>query len=95
MNEIIQSLECNATNGKENFCYISKKRLEAIKKLSTIEDNEFKKLNKGIDELIKKYEYEENYFLSDKNYLNLDKEQYSRFRCLGEFIQDLKKLKGE
>lgn len=57
MNEIIQSLECNSTNGKENFCYISEARLKAIKQLSTIENKEWNYLNKGINELIKNYQY--------------------------------------
>ena len=40
MNEIIQSLEVNATNGTENFCYISEKKLNAIKELSKREQQE-------------------------------------------------------
>lgn len=44
MNEIIQNLEVNATNGKENFCYISEKQLKAMKELSKREAKENKQL---------------------------------------------------
>ena len=44
MNEIIQNLEVNATNGKENFCYISEKQLKAMKELSKRETKENKQL---------------------------------------------------
>ena len=44
MNEIIQNLEVNATNGKENFCYISEKQLKAMKEFSKREAKESKQL---------------------------------------------------
>ena len=44
MNDIIQNLEANATNGKENFCYISEKQLNAMKELSKKEAKEIKQL---------------------------------------------------
>lgn len=49
MNEIIQSLEANATNGKENFCYISETKLNAIKELSKKEQQENQSLKDGIE----------------------------------------------
>lgn len=48
MNEIIQSLKANATNGKENFCYISEKQLNAMKKLSKRETKENQQLKMQI-----------------------------------------------
>ena len=44
MNDIIQNLEVNATNGKENFRYISEKQLNAMKELSKREAKEIKQL---------------------------------------------------
>lgn len=52
MNEIIQSLETNATNGKENFCYISEDKLKALKELSEREYQE----NQQLKAKIKTYE---------------------------------------
>ena len=52
MNEIIQSLETNATNGKENFCYISEDKLKALKELSEREYQE----NQQLKEKKKTYE---------------------------------------
>ena len=43
MNEIIQNLEVNATNGYENFCYISENKLNALKELSKREKRELQK----------------------------------------------------
>ena len=54
MNDIIQDLEVNATNGKENFCYISEKQLKAMKELSKREAKENKQLKDNWNEL-KKY----------------------------------------
>jgi len=51
MNEIIQKLECEATSGKENFYYISEKRLNAIKELSKREQIEKEKLQRKNQEL--------------------------------------------
>lgn len=48
MNEIIQGLECDATNGKENFCGISEKKLEAIKELSKREHQEKEELKQAL-----------------------------------------------
>lgn len=51
MNDIIQNLEVNATNGKENFCYISEKQLKAMKELSKREAKESKQLKDNWNEL--------------------------------------------
>ena len=59
MNDIIQDLEVKATNGKENFCYISEKQLNAIKELSKRETKEIKQLqqeNKQLKEKVNKLE---------------------------------------
>jgi len=47
MNEIIQNLEADVTNGKENFCCISEKKLLAIKELSKRDYEEYKRTNKS------------------------------------------------
>lgn len=52
MNDIIQDLEINATNGKENFCYINEKQLNAMKELSERESKENKQLKEVIDKVI-------------------------------------------
>ena len=51
MNEIIQSLEANATNGYEQFCYIDEKMLEAMKELAKRENEEKVKLEHNWNEL--------------------------------------------
>lgn len=51
MNDIIQNLETNATNGKENFCYISEKQLNAMKELSKREAKENKQLKDNWNKL--------------------------------------------
>ena len=51
MNEIIQNLEANATNGYERFCYIDEKMLEAIKELAKRENEEKVKLEHNWNEL--------------------------------------------
>lgn len=51
MNDIIQNLETNATNGKENFCYISEKQLNAMKELSKREAKENKQLKEKVNKL--------------------------------------------
>lgn len=59
MNDIIQDLEVNATNGKENFCYISEKQLNAMKELYKREAKEIKQLqqeNKQLKEKVNKLE---------------------------------------
>ena len=48
MNEIIQSLETNATNGYENFCYISENKLNALKELSKKEAQENQQLKEKL-----------------------------------------------
>lgn len=51
MNDIIQDLEAKATNGKENFCYISEKQLNTIKELSKREAKEIKQLQQESKQL--------------------------------------------
>ena len=58
MNDIIQDLEVNATNGKENFCYISEKQLKAMKELSKREAKENKQLKDNWNKLKKDIAYE-------------------------------------
>lgn len=77
MNEIIQGLEVNATNGKENFCYISENMLNAMKELFKREEQDKENLIKWLEDNIKnckkyqKYLYEkENTKLVDKTYVN-------------------------
>lgn len=63
MNNIIQDLEVNATNGKENFCYISEKQLNAMKELYKREAKEIENLqqeNKQLKEKLDKYENPED-----------------------------------
>lgn len=49
MNEIIQNLEADVTNGKENFCYISETMLNALKELSKREYQENQELKKQLE----------------------------------------------
>lgn len=56
MNDIIQNLETNATNGKENFCYISEKQLNAMKELSKREAKENKQIKEIYKELFNTYQ---------------------------------------
>lgn len=51
MNEVIQNLKINATNGKENFCQISEKMLNAIKELSKREYEEMQQLKERVNTL--------------------------------------------
>lgn len=51
MNEVIQELEANATNSRENFCYISENKLLAMKELSKRDYEEYKKLKQENDRL--------------------------------------------
>lgn len=51
MNDIIQNLEANATSGRENFCYISEKQLNAMKELFKRETKENKHLKERIEYL--------------------------------------------
>ncbi len=70
MNDIIQDLEVNATNGKENFCYISEKQLKAMKELSKREAKENKQLKDNWNKL-KEYmtDAEQIYKESDDKYV--------------------------
>ncbi len=56
MNDIIQNLEANATNVKENFCYISEKQLNAMKELSKREAKENKQIKEIYKELFNTYQ---------------------------------------
>lgn len=51
MNEIIQKLEANVTNGNENICEISEKMLNAIKELSKREYEEMQQLKERVNTL--------------------------------------------
>ena len=51
MNEIIQNLKANATNGKENFCYISENKLLAMQELSKRENRENTNLKQALNEI--------------------------------------------
>ena len=51
MNEIIQNLKANKTDGYTNFCEINEEMLNAIKKLSQREYEENKKYKEVIEEL--------------------------------------------
>lgn len=66
MNDIIQNLEANATNGRENFCYISEKQLNAMKELSKREAKENKQLKDNWNKL---KEYLHNQIPTDKTVL--------------------------
>lgn len=50
MNEIIQSLKADVTNGKENFCYISEDMLKAMKELSKRENQDKENLIKYLED---------------------------------------------
>jgi hypothetical protein len=63
MNDIIQNLETNATNGKENFCYISEKQLNAMKELSKREAKENKQLKDNWNKLKEYINKMHEYFL--------------------------------
>lgn len=55
MNEIIQNLEIDCTNGDDNYCRISEKKLEAIKALAKIEEQELSKYKSKLDDIYKCY----------------------------------------
>lgn len=46
MKEVIDGLKCNATNGKESFCMISEKQLNAMKELAKRDEQELKQIYK-------------------------------------------------
>lgn len=77
MNDIIQNLEANATNGKENFCYISEKQLNAMKKLSKREAKENKQIKEIYKELFNTYQKlkKENEEVTSLNLHQVDKIQ--------------------
>ena len=64
MNEIIQELECNATNGKENFCYISEKKLKPLKELSKREEQEKETYKQALLK-IKEINEDDNYDIAE------------------------------
>lgn len=49
MKEVIDGLKCNATNGKESFCMISEKQLNAMKELAKRDEQELKQKQDTID----------------------------------------------
>lgn len=67
MNEIIQGLEANATNGKENFCYISENMLNAIKELSKREYQEKQDLQSQLSQKEKKLNSIREFILNHKD----------------------------
>lgn len=77
MNDIIQNLEVNATNGKENFCYISEKQLNAMKELSKREAKENKQIKEIYKELFNTYQKlkKENEEVTSLNLHQVDKIQ--------------------
>ena len=53
MNEIIQSLEAKATNGRDNFCEIDEKMLLALKEFSKREEEKRKEAIEFIEDHLK------------------------------------------
>lgn len=90
MNEIIQSLETNATNGKENFCYISEDKLKVLKELSKREYEENKKYKEVIDKAIM---YVNSTRYSDIN--GLQKYSIKEFWFIKELEDILKEVKDK
>ena len=78
MNEIIQNLEANATNGYEQFCYIDEKMLEAMKELSKRENEEKINLEHNWNEL--------------KKWLEEQKENFQFAGDFGEFNTNIEDL---
>lgn len=72
MNDIIQDLEVNATNGKENFCYISEKQLKAMKELSKREAKENKQLKDNWNKLREWIVYNKHNENTEQHYLVVD-----------------------
>lgn len=70
MNEIIQSLKANATNGKENFCFISEKQLNAMKELSKRETKENQQLQERIEYLERSNNRREDTILEQRQRLS-------------------------
>lgn len=73
MNDIIQNLELNATNGRENFCYINEKQLNAMKELSKREAEENKQLKMQISAREEEYRKLENNWNKLKEYIEKTK----------------------
>lgn len=69
MNDIIQNLELNATNGRENFCYINEKQLNAMKELSKREAEENKQLKMQISAREEEYRKIEDKLVEIENWL--------------------------
>lgn len=84
MNDIIQNLEANATNGKENFCYISEKQLNAMKELSKREAKENKQIKEIYKELFNTYQKlkKENEEVTSLNLHQVDKIQQLKEQLL-------------
>ena len=72
MNDIIQDLEVNATNGKEKFCYISEKQLKAMKELSKREVKENKQLKDNWNKLREWIIYNKHNENIEQHYLVVD-----------------------
>lgn len=82
MNEIIQNLEANATNGNMNFCEISEEMLNAIKELSQREYEENKKYKEVIDKAINHIETNKQHEYRNGNlneyYLELNEKEMTK-----------------
>lgn len=72
MNEIIQNLKANKTDGYTNFCEISEEMLNAIKELSRREYEENKKYKEVINKL-NNYVYD-GYLINTKDIKDILKE---------------------
>lgn len=88
MNDIIQNLEANATNGRENFCYISEKQLNAMKELSKREAKENKQLKDNWNKLKKDLELVVDYGLGDES-SKWDKIYGEHAKSTLKFMQEL------
>lgn len=64
MSEALELLKINATNGKENFCYINEKQLKALKELAKRYEKEIDVLNKELDK-IRLSELHKEYVISE------------------------------
>lgn len=94
MNEIIQELKADATNGKENFCYISENKLLAIKELAKREHEEKENLIKYLEDKIKELKSTifENSITSEDIELILLRTQLS---CFEDILEKVKSGKYE
>lgn len=90
MNDIIQDLEVNATNGKENFCYISEKQLNAMKELYKREAKEIKQLQQENKQLKNNWNKLKEYLINDINDRNGHKvAEYENGRKVSETISPI------